>query len=218
MTQHPFDLAFEELPTALPVFPLPGALLLPRGHLPLNIFEPRYLCMVQDALAGPRLIGMIQPRDSEDDPGAAPIYDVGCAGQIAAFNETDDGRYLITLRGLLRFSVARELENCKGYRRVEPVFDAFRGDLEEETLELDRERLLTALRAFFAERELSVDWQAVARLDGETLVNTMAMLCPFEPPEKQALLEAESLAARAETLFAVLEMSKVESGEDLVRH
>ncbi|MCG8594041.1 MAG: LON peptidase substrate-binding domain-containing protein [Kiloniellales bacterium] len=218
MTQHPFDLAFEELPSALPVFPLPGALLLPRGHLPLNIFEPRYLCMIQDALAGSRLIGMIQPREGADDPGGAPIYGVGCAGQIAAFNETDDGRYLITLRGLLRFSVARELKTCKGYRQVEPGFETYRGDLEEETVELDRERLLTALRAFFAERELSVDWKAVARLDGETLVNTMAMLCPFEPPEKQALLEAKTLAARAETLFAVLEMSKVESGEDLVRH
>ena len=218
MSPHPFNPTFEDLPPDLPVFPLPGALLLPRGHLPLNIFEPRYLCMVQDALAGSRLIGMIQPRDSEDDPGGAPIYDVGCAGHIAAFNETDDGRYLITLRGLLRFSVARELETRKGYRRVEPTFDAFRDDLEEETLELDRERLLAALRQFFAERELSVDWQAVARLDGETLVNTMAMLCPFEPPEKQALLEAKTLAARAETLFAVLEMAKAEGGEDLVRH
>ena len=218
MSPHPFDPAFDDLPSELPVFPLPGALLLPRGHLPLNIFEPRYLCMVQDALAGPRLIGMIQPRDSEDDPGGAAIYDVGCVGQIAAFNETDDGRYLITLRGLLRFSVARELEKCSGYRRVEPAFDAFRGDLEEESLELDRERMLAALRQFFAERELSVDWQAVARLDGESLVNTMAMLCPFEPPEKQALLEAKTLAARADTLFAVLEMAKAESGEDLVRH
>ena len=186
MSPHPFDPAFEDLPPDLPVFPLPGALLLPRGHLPLNIFEPRYLCMVQDALAGSRLIGMVQPRDGEDDPGGAAIYDVGCAGQISAFNETDDGRYLITLR--------------------------------EETVELDRERLLEALRQFFDERELAVDWQAVARLDGETLVNTMAMLCPFEPSEKQALLEAKSLAARADTLFAVLEMSKVESGEDLVRH
>ncbi len=218
MSPHPFDPAFEDLPPDLPVFPLPGALLLPRGHLPLNIFEPRYLCMVQDALAGSRLIGMVQPRDGEDDPGGAAIYDVGCAGQISAFNETDDGRYLITLRGLLRFSVARELENRNGYRRVAPVFADFRADLDEETVELDRERLLEALRQFFEERELAVDWQAVARLDGETLVNTMAMLCPFEPSEKQALLEAKSLAARADTLFAVLEMSKVESGEDLVRH
>jgi len=218
MSAHPFDPDFEDLPPDLPVFPLPGALLLPRGHLPLNIFEPRYLCMVQDALAGPRLIGMIQPRDGEDDPGSAAIYDVGCAGQISAFNETDDGRYLITLRGLLRFSVARELENRNGYRRVEPDFAGFRADLEEESVELDRERLLSALRQFFAERELAVDWEAVARLDGETLVNTMAMLCPFEPSEKQALLEAKTLATRADTLFAVLEMSKVESGEDLVRH
>lgn len=218
MSPHPFDPAFDDLPSELPVFPLPGTLLLPRGHLPLNIFEPRYLCMVQDALAGPRLIGMIQPRDGDEDPGGAAIYDVGCAGQIAAFNETDDGRYLITLRGLLRFSVARELATRQGYRRVEPAFDAFRDDLEEEALELDQERLLAALRQFFAERELSVDWQAVARLDGESLVNTMAMLCPFEPPEKQALLEAKTLAARADTLFAVLEMAKAENGEDLVRH
>lgn len=218
MSAHPFDPDFEDLPPDLPVFPLPGALLLPRGHLPLNIFEPRYLCMVKDALAGPRLIGMIQPRDGEDDPGSAAIYDVGCAGQISAFNETDDGRYLITLRGLLRFSVARELENRNGYRRVAPVFAGFRADLEEESVELERERLLAALRQFFAERELAVDWEAVARMDGETLVNTMAMLCPFEPSEKQALLEARTLATRADTLFAVLEMSKVERGEDLVRH
>ena len=218
MTQHPFDLAFEELPSALPVFPLPGALLLPRGHLPLNIFEPRYLCMVQDALAGSRLIGMIQPREGADDPGGAPIYDVGCAGQIAAFNETDDGRYLITLRGLLRFAVERELEPKDGYRRVEPGFARFAGDLEAESIELDRDRLFEALRRFFDEHQLSVDWEAVDRLESESLVNTMAMLCPFDPPEKQALLEADDLAARAAALLAVLEMSTAEAGEDLARH
>ncbi len=218
MSPHPFDPSFEGLPTSLPIFPLPGALLLPRGHLPLNIFEPRYLCMVRDALAGDHLIGMVQPRIADQDPGLARVFEIGCAGKIASFSETDDGRYLITLRGLLRFAVERELDPKDGYRRVEPGFARFAADLTAESIELDRERLLDALRRFFDEHQLGVDWEAVDRLDSESLVNTMAMLCPFDPPEKQALLEAADLGARADALLAVLEMAQAEAGEDVARH
>ena len=218
MSGHPFDPGLEDLPAVLPIFPLPGALLLPRGHLPLNIFEQRYLNMVRDALAGDRLIGMVQPREDCDDFGKAAVFGIGCAGRIASFNETDDGRYLITLRGLLRFRIGDELALQDGYRRVAAGFAGFEADLQPEEIDIDREPLLQALRSFFDERELSVEWEAVESLDNENLVNTMAMLCPFDPPEKQALLEAEDLATRAQVLSAVLEMSTVEGGEGAARH
>jgi Lon protease-like protein len=218
MSRSPFDPRFEALPASLPIFPLPGALLLPGGRLPLNIFEPRYLNMVRDAIAGPRLIGMIQPSTDSEDPGSAETYKTGCAGRIVAFQETEDGRFLITLAGLIRFDVARELPLEEGYRRVEPEFDRFRDDLAEDTDEIDREGLLEALRGYFDVSGLDGDWAAVEKAADEALVTSLAMACPFDPPEKQALLEAMTLGERAETLITLLRMAVMESDRTMPRH
>jgi Lon protease-like protein len=217
MSRSPFDPRYETLPASLPIFPLPGALLLPGGQLPLNIFEPRYLNMVRDAIAGGRLIGMMQPSKESDDPGDAETYRTGCAGRIVAFQETEDGRYLITLAGLIRFDVVRELPLEQGYRRVVPDFERFRDDLNEETDTIDREGLLDALRAYFEGTGLGGDWAAVEKAGDETLVTSLAMACPFDPPEKQALLEAMTLSERAETLITLLRMSVLESDRTMPR-
>ncbi len=207
-----FDPDFDALPGVLPIFPLAGVLLLPRGRLPLNIFEPRYLAMTRDALAGPRLIGMIQPTE-EERPGAAPrVYPVGCAGRMVSFSETEDGRYLITLKGLIRFAVAAELEAERGYRRVVPDFAPFRADLEPDRGAVDRPRLMAALKAYLAIQGFSVDWTAVEGTEDERLVTSLAMICPFDPGEKQALLEAPDLGARARALISLLEMAVLDGG------
>lgn len=217
MSRSPFDPRYEALPASLPIFPLPGALLLPGGRLPLNIFEPRYLNMVRDAIAGPRLIGMIQPSTQSDDPGSAETYKTGCAGRIVAFQETEDGRYLITLAGLIRFDVAQELPLEEGYRQVVPEFGRFRDDLAEDTDDIDRDGLLEALRAYFEVTGLDGDWAAVEKAGAETLVTSLAMACPFDPPEKQALLEAMTLSERAETLITLLRMAVMESDRTMPR-
>ncbi|HNR75862.1 MAG TPA: LON peptidase substrate-binding domain-containing protein [Parvularculaceae bacterium] len=195
-----------EQPSIIPVFPLPGAILLPHGQLPLNIFEPRYLRMVDDALAGARTIGMIQPRD--DGAGAAPLYGVGCAGRITSFNETGDGRYLITLTGVLRFGVKREFDVETPYRQAEVDYSAFvaDADLDESAESVDRERLLDAMRSYLETENLSTDWDAAVEAPTDALVNSLAMGCPFAPNEKQALLEAPTIADRAECLVALMSM------------
>jgi Lon protease-like protein len=217
--RSPFEPTFEQLPETLPIFPLSGVLLLPGGRLPLNIFEPRYLAMVFDALAGPRLIGMVQPMQPggfagdglPTSDGRPPVHRVGCAGRIASFSETDDGRLLLALSGVCRFEIVRELEPAHGgYRRVSSVFSAFRADLEaphEERVELDRERLMAALAAFFRGRNLSTDWEAVKKAADTNLVTSLSMVLPFGPAEKQALLEAVDSVARAKLLIAFLEMN-----------
>lgn len=197
----------EELPRTLPVFPLTGVLLLPRGQLPLNVFEPRYLAMVDTALAGPRLIGMIQPTLHENTQIKPPLSQVGCAGRITAFGETDDGRYLITLTGICRFRVASELDVMTPYRQVQASYDEFADDLNATEREIPRERVTTALKHYVKRHQLRADWSSVTNAPAETLINALAMLCPFEANEKQALLEARSFAERVETLIALLEMS-----------
>ncbi len=199
----------EDIPSEFAVFPLAGALLLPRGKLPLNIFEPRYLAMVQDSLAGGRMFGMIQP----DPVGAAgqygeALYRVGCLGRLSSFSETDDGRLLITLTGLVRFTIAAELGLHHGYRRVRGDFASYMGDLtvERAPVEIEREKILTALRGYFARRSVDANWDAIRGLSDDGLVTTLAMACPFEAVEKQALLEAPSDSDRAATLLALLQM------------
>ena len=218
MTRSAFDPTFEDLARTLPVFPLVGALLLPGGRLPLNIFEPRYLNMVRDALAGEGLIGMVQPSDDSAELGSAPIYDTGCVGRLTAFSETDDGRYLITLTGLIRFEVVRELPLMNGYRRIVPDYDRFRGDLDGDEDVIDRPGLLAALKAYFHCNDIDGDWQAIEKAPDEDLVTSLAMLCPFEPNEKQALLEAMTLSERAETMTTILRMSCHEPDGDAARH
>ncbi len=215
MSLGAFRPGFEELPRVVPIFPLPGVLLLPGGRLPLNIFEPRYLAMVRDALAGERAIGMIQPREQAADIGAAKVYETGCLGRITAFSKTDDGRYLITLTGLIRFIVARELPLMEGYRRVAADYDRFRADLEGgaedgpdgETGAIDRARLLETLGTYFEAQGIESDWEAIEEAGDAALVTWLAMLCPFAAPEKQALLEVMSLPERASTMTAIMEMA-----------
>lgn len=204
-----------DLPQSLAVFPLTGALLLPRAHLPLNVFEPRYLAMVDEALSGERVIGMIQPTEAEETTLTPALSAVGCAGRITGYRETEDGRYLITLTGICRFRIVRELDVSTPYRQVQPDYAPFRGDLlpveDEDGEDFPRERLLGALKAYLARRDLKADWDSVMGAPAENLVNALAMLCPFEAAEKQALLEAPGWRERVETLTALLEMAGAES-------
>jgi len=202
-----FDLSFDELPPVIPIFPLTGVLLLPRGRLPLNVFEPRYLAMVSDALSYPRLIGMVQPREGQGDAGDPPVYAIGCAGRITGFGEVDDGRYEITLAGAARFSIVEELALVKGYRPVRVDWSRFRGDLVPASGGVDRDRLLAALKPYLKRHKVKTDWDAIAKTPDERLVTSLAMVCPFAPSEKQGLLEAEGLPARARLLTALLEMA-----------
>ncbi len=213
----PFDPEFEELPEEIPIFPLGGALLLPGNRLPLNIFEPRYLNMTAAALAAPqRLIGMIQPQQEQTGPGEPEIYRTGCAGRIVSFGETEDGRYLITLQGLIRFAVDGELARRDGYRRVRARFGAFRDDLGEPAAKIavDRERLLNALRAYLRQQNVDANWEAIEGTEDSRLIDSLAMMCPFRTSEKQALLEAPGTAERAEIVMTLLEMALLESPLD----
>jgi Lon protease-like protein len=205
-----------DLPDRLSIFPLAGALLLPHTQLPLNIFEPRYLAMFDAAISGHRVIGMIQPLDSEGaDAGTPKIYDTGCAGRIA---ELVDGRVLVTLTGIARFTVIRELELELPYRQVEADYSQFEGDLVqgagEETV--DREQLLKTFRAYLDAHDLKTDWSDVLSASSETLVNSLSTLAPYPIAEKQALLEAPDLRSRAELLVALTEidLSRKTSGSN----
>lgn len=200
--------SIDNLPTTVPVFPLSGVLVLPRGQLPLNVFEPRYLAMVDDVLSGQRLIGMIQPTEHEDKALKPALSTVGCVGRLSAYRETDDGRYLITLSGICRFRVAEELTVETPYRQVRADFAPFAFDLAaSRESDFPRERLFDALKSFLAKRDLKADWQSVMNAPAETLVNALSMLCPFEPAEKQALLEAHGWEERVAILTALLEMA-----------
>ena len=200
--------SLDQLPATLPVFPLTGAVLLPRGQLPLNVFEPRYLAMVDAALSGARFIGMIQPVEHEDKVLAPALSRVGCAGRLTGFRETEDGRYLITLTGICRFRVAEELAVGTPFRQLRPDYAPYLGDLVADSADhFPRDRLMDALKAYLAQRDLKADWGAVTNAPPETLVNALAMLCPFEPAEKQALIEARSWRERVDTLVVLLEMA-----------
>jgi uncharacterized protein len=203
-----FGTRFEDLPSAFAVFPLPGVLLLPRGRLPLNLFEPRYLAMAEDAFANGRMFAMIQPDPAlPETPNGPGLYRVGCLGRLSSFSETDDGRMLITLTGLARFTIASEIDMRRGYRRVIGDFSRYQTDMNEpDDTAINRDGLLDALRGYFAHRGVEPNWDAINRLADEALVVTLAMVCPFEPIEKQALLEAPSELERADTLLALLRM------------
>ena len=193
------------LPLRFPIFPLPGAILLPGGNLPLNIFEPRYLAMTRDAMRTDRVIGMIQPCGGAQ--GAPEIYPIGCAGRITSFAETEDGRYLITLTGVCRFEVVEELSVETPYRQVLASFERWRCDLEPPTpSDSLRGALVGALRGYFDVNEISADWGQVQAAPLAGRVTSLAKICPFEPCEKQALLEAEDPEQRAKVLIALLQM------------
>ncbi|WP_043836239.1 LON peptidase substrate-binding domain-containing protein [Muricoccus aerilatus] len=207
------------LPAEIAVFPLTGALLLPGGRLPLNIFEPRYLALVEASLAQGRSFGMIQPDPAAAAQAGAPgLYKVGCLGRLSSFSETDDGRFLISLTGTIRFQVAAELPGRDGYRRVRADYSTFAADLDDpaSSAELDRPALLDALRAYFRTQGIDANWEAIERLEDDALVTTLCMVCPFEPLEKQALLEAPDPAARATMLVAMLRMDSLPgTGQDV---
>jgi Lon protease-like protein len=199
-----------DLPEIIPVFPLPGALLLPRGQMPLNIFEPRYLAMVDDAFRdGHRLIGMIQPDVSHSPDEAHPkLFQVGCVGRITQFAESGDGRYVLELTGVARFKVVQEQTALTLYRQCKvdyfPYLDDFTARKGEQAV--DREALLKALTEFLEANNLKVDWEGIENAPNEALVNALAMMSPYGAPEKQAMLEAPDLKTRAEILIAVTEM------------
>ena len=205
----PFHPVVADLPAEFPVFPLPGVLLLPRGKLPLRIFEPRYLAMTEDALGQGRMFGMIQPDPNAAETKTGPrLFRVGCLGRISSFSETDEGHFLITLTGLIRFAIASELEMRRGYRRVRGDFRPYHADLDPHrpATDISRETLLGALRGYFTHRNIDANWDAIKRLPDDMLVETLAMVCPFEPAEKQALLEVATDAERASALLALLQM------------
>ncbi len=206
-----------DLPSEFPIFPLPGALLLPHGRLPLNVFEPRYLALVDDSLAQSRMFGMIQPNvHAPRAPNGPSLYQIGCLGRLSQFAETEDGRYLITLTGVSRFRVVDELPVRHGYRRITAEFVQFPADLSPagSAIGVRRGELLDALRPFFTLHGIDANWDAIERMPEATLVTTLAMLCPFEDAEKQALLEAPTDADRAADLLALLRMSVHEGDPD----
>lgn len=200
----------------LPIFPLTGVLLLPGGRLPLNVFEPRYLNMVNDALSQDRMIGMVQPKERHRDPipGDAPIFPVGCAGRIVSFAETEDGRVLITLMGTSRFRVASEVPSPRGYRRVVADFSPFAADLDGEAGRIDaRDELLATLKIYFRVRGMDADWETIEKADDDALITSLSMACPFDPDEKQALLECGTTAERGRMLAALMEMAVLTADE-----
>lgn len=203
------SLAKFPLPQPSPLFPLSGALLLPGGQLPLNIFEPRYLRMVDDALSTARTISMIQPLESAAPNAEPPLYEIGCAGRITSFAETSDGRYLITLTGVRRFKLIEEVESQTPYRLGKADWERFASDAQKDTSgnEVDRNLFLEIMQDYLEAEGLKTDWETAQTAPIEALVASLAMGCPFAPNEKQALLEAESIADRAECLMALMEMS-----------
>ncbi|GAK34839.1 ATP-dependent protease [Iodidimonas nitroreducens] len=205
----------EQLPTVIPVFPLLGALLLPRGEMPLNIFETRYVQMVRDAMGSDRIIGMVQPRSTpqsiaggQGNDGAG-LYEIGCAGRICSFAETDDGRFLISLKGVSRFRIEEELSSLTPYRQMKVDYGDFEEDraIPARRAGVDRDALLGSLTRFLEQRGLNAEWSSIEKAPDELLVNSLAMICPFEPAEKQALLEARSLTERTQTMITLMEFS-----------
>jgi Lon protease-like protein len=203
MTQTP------ALPDILPLFPLPGALLLPRSRLPLHLFEPRYLAMFDDALkTSERMIAMIQPRKTPDGCDDA-LHSIGCAGRITQFSETDDNRYMITLTGISRYRIVQEIEGFPPYRRAEVSWQGFERDLGPKDVDpyFERPAFMQLLDRYFSDSELQTDWNALKEADDELLINSLSMLLKFGPQDRQALLESPCLSSRRETLIALIEFA-----------
>jgi Lon protease-like protein len=201
-----------DLPDTIPIFPLPGALLLPRARLPLHIFEPRYLQMLEDCMKTPeRLIGMIQPRDVPANyaSDSTKLQSIGCAGRLTGFSETEDGRYMVTLSGVSRFRLREEVTGFTPYRRARvdwKGFDRDQGGVEEDG-SFDRAAFMALLQRFFETLDLSTDWESLGEADEELLINSLSMLCPFSHEDKQALLEAPTLITRRETMVTLIEFA-----------
>ncbi len=207
----------ENLPERIAIFPLRGAILLPGGRLPLNIFEPRYLAMTRDAMAGGRMIGMIQPRETDEETYTPPIYGVGCLGRVTEFAETGDGRYQIAISGVCRFRVAEEVASDTPYRQVIADYSGYPEDFGEDEAPgrtVDRHRLVSGLRTFLDRQGLKADWDAAERASDVALINSLSMMLPLDPSEKQALLEADNVPMRADILTTLIEMSLLSGDGD----
>lgn len=207
----PFMQSYDQLPETLPVFPLANAVVLPGGNLPLNIFETRYLNMLQDAMESHHLIGMIQPRDDSSKPD---LFQVGCAGRITRYDETYDGRLEIVLSGLCRFRVAEELSTTRGYRLVKPDWSDFASDFAEvsEPEDLDKSEFNTALKAYLDHNEMQADWKMMEKLSSEELTNSLVSILPLSDADKQMLIETDTLAHRLRAFTAILEGNSKISG------
>lgn len=218
--RDPFAIPFADLPNELIVFPLPGALLLPNGRLPLNIFEPRYLNMVEDALGQQRLIGMIQTRESHEGlvPDGSDLFDVGCAGRIVSFAETGDGRFMLTLEGVCRFRIVREGEGRRGYRRMQVDFRPFKDDLNDSDWQLDREKFLPTLKRYLEARGIGIEWKAIEAAPDHLLIASLGMMCPFDLKEKQALIEAATVGDMAELMRSLMEMAILGTEQSSAKH
>lgn len=211
MTRNPFMPNFNDLPRELPIFPLAGAVMMPGVQLPLNVFEPRYLSMVNDALAADRLIGMIQPR-GDDDEETPEIQHVGCAGRITSYSETNDGRIVLVLTGVCRFMVRQELEPRHGYRRVAPDWERFTIDFREDPAEtIDQARFLDSLRAYCQLRQVEIPWDEVQKMPIEELVNLLCTHLPLAPEDKQALIETLTAKDRAQLMRGLMDMASAAS-------
>lgn len=214
MSRNPFTPSFEELPKTVPIFPLSGAIVLPGAQLTLNIFEPRYLNMVFDALGADRMIGMIQPVHSGEAQDNDNIHKTGCAGRITTFRETDDGRLLIVLTGVCRFDVIKEIATTRGYRRVLADWGPYADDLSEgDSPSLESEHLIDTLTPYFDAKNVQADWESLKKMSSASLVNLLATNLPFEPEEKQALIEAKTIHDRTKVLIVLSQMSLSSSNE-----
>tara|TARA_B100001248_G_scaffold258970_1_gene244182 strand:- start:3448 stop:4098 length:651 start_codon:yes stop_codon:yes gene_type:complete len=201
------------LPTEIPIFPLPGAVLFPHGTLPLNIFEPRYIAMVESVLGSHRMIGMIQPvPEKENSPKG--LYPIGCAGKIISFTETNDSRYLIELEGISRFKFKKELESTKGFRRVTPDWAPFQKDLQSDYDLLDLNDLLKALKKYFEKNNVNVDLNEIAKISKEQVLASIPQICSFKVVEKQAILEAFTVEDRVSVLISLLNMYTLDGSEN----
>jgi len=197
-----------DLPSTIPIFPLPGVILLPGSNLPLNIFEPRYLQMVKDARTNHSLIGMIQPNNPDDTSQKPELYSIGCVGRITHYAETEDGRNIIRLTGLSRFKISEELEVMTPYRQVQPCWEAFKADITQQELTntIARTALMDALKTYLDQKGLDADYEGINTAPDNVLINTLSMIIHFDVPEKQALLEAVDIPTRSETLKSLLIM------------
>ena len=203
-----FDI--RDLPSVLPIFPLNGVLLLPRTELPLNIFEPRYVSMVEDSFCKGRFIGMVQPQESNEvrKIDTPPVYNTGCVGRISSFSESDDGRYFINLSGIIRFHILEEHNLIKGYRSKKVDYTPYINDLNSISKNLPfRSERLKIIKSFFLTKKLKASWDSIEAASDEELINSLSILCPFESSEKQALLECPSLKDRSALLITLMEMA-----------
>lgn len=215
----PFGLLYPELPQRLPIFPLPGAMLLPHGRMPLNIFEPRYLSMVLDSLKQSRLIGMVQPLEISTDPSATDkLFHVGCAGRISAFAETEDGKLQLTLRGVCRFEIEEEFESDTLYRQVKPNFTAFKQDLFFEKPLIDRKKLIEVLAEYATLKGIDINFNALEQTTDTFLIATLAMINPFNHKEKQSILETRGLSDIVRMMISLMEIELATHNQTSTRH